>query len=49
MIVESYDWFLAHRDTLSSSGSHHQSPVRLGLLRLLKRLPRRSGAYAVRP
>jgi nucleoside-diphosphate-sugar epimerase len=40
MIVESYEWFLAHRSELGRGGrSHHQSPVRPGLLRLLKRLP----------
>ena len=40
MVVESYEWFLAHRSELASAqGSHHQSPARLGLLRLLKRLP----------
>jgi nucleoside-diphosphate-sugar epimerase len=40
MVVESYEWFLAHRHELAaSSGSHHQSPARLGLLKLLKRLP----------
>jgi nucleoside-diphosphate-sugar epimerase len=40
MVVESYEWFLAHRRELDATqGSHHQSPVRLGLLRLLKRLP----------
>ncbi len=40
MIVESYEWFLAHRAELGSTGgSHHQSPVRPGLLRLLKLLP----------
>lgn len=40
MIIESYEWFLAHRSELgAASGSHHQSPVRPGLLRLLKRLP----------
>ena len=39
MIIESYEWFLEHRDALESSErSHHQSPVRPGLLRLLKRL-----------
>jgi nucleoside-diphosphate-sugar epimerase len=39
MIIESYEWFLEHRDTLGSSErSHHQSPVRPGLLRLLKRV-----------
>jgi nucleoside-diphosphate-sugar epimerase len=40
MVVESYEWFLAHRQQLGDgSGSHHQSPARLGLLKLLKRLP----------
>lgn len=40
MLVESYEWFLAHRHELESANrSHHQSPVRPGLLRLLKRLP----------
>jgi nucleoside-diphosphate-sugar epimerase len=40
MIIESYEWFLAHRDATSGTpGSHHQSPARLGLLKLLKRLP----------
>jgi hypothetical protein len=38
-LIESYEWFLAHRHELGGAGgSHHQSPVRLGLLRLLKRL-----------
>jgi nucleoside-diphosphate-sugar epimerase len=40
MVVESYDWFLEHRDQLEgATGSEHQSPARLGLLRALKRLP----------
>jgi nucleoside-diphosphate-sugar epimerase len=40
MVTESYDWFVAHRHELDASrGSHHQSPVRPGLLRLLKKLP----------
>jgi nucleoside-diphosphate-sugar epimerase len=40
MVIESYDWFVEHRRELGESrGSHHQSPVRPGLLRLLKRLP----------
>jgi nucleoside-diphosphate-sugar epimerase len=39
-LVESYDWFLANRDVLGAAGgSHHQSPVELGLLEVLKRLP----------
>ena len=40
MVIESYEWFRAHRRQLDDGGgSHHQSPVPLGLLRLLKRLP----------
>jgi nucleoside-diphosphate-sugar epimerase len=39
-LVESYDWFLAHRDALEGEHrSHHQSPVPLGVLEVLKRLP----------
>ena len=39
-VIESYDWFLAHRDDPDSGvKSHHQSPVKLGLLKLLKRVP----------
>jgi nucleoside-diphosphate-sugar epimerase len=38
MVIESYEWFLAHRDNLAG-GSHHQSPVKLGALALLKRMP----------
>jgi nucleoside-diphosphate-sugar epimerase len=38
-MAETYDWWLAHRDDLDDRrGSHHQSPARLGVLRLLKRL-----------
>ncbi|MEO7571114.1 MAG: NAD-dependent epimerase/dehydratase family protein [Acidimicrobiales bacterium] len=40
MVIESYEWFLAHRGELGGDGrSHHQSPARLGLLKLIKRLP----------
>ncbi len=40
MVIESYEWFLAHRNELATTpGSHHQSPVRPGVVRLLKRLP----------
>jgi len=40
MLIESYEWFLAHRSSLGDGhGSHHQSPVPLGVLKLLKRLP----------
>jgi nucleoside-diphosphate-sugar epimerase len=40
-LIESYKWFLEHRAELDHAGprSHHQSPARLGLLELLKRLP----------
>lgn len=38
MVAESYDWFLAHRGDSSNGVSHHQSPVRLGVLKLLRRL-----------
>jgi nucleoside-diphosphate-sugar epimerase len=38
-LIESYDWFLAHRGEVGAGGgSHHQSPVPLGVLKLLKRL-----------
>jgi nucleoside-diphosphate-sugar epimerase len=40
MVIEAYDWFLAHRDRLGSEGrSPHQTPARLGLLKLLRHLP----------
>jgi len=40
MVIESYEWFLAHRQVADDGArSHHQSPVRLGLLRALKSLP----------
>jgi nucleoside-diphosphate-sugar epimerase len=40
MVIESYEWFLEHRREADEGGrSHHQSPVRLGLLRALKALP----------
>jgi nucleoside-diphosphate-sugar epimerase len=40
MVIESYRWFLDHRDDLVGDGrSHHQSPVRLGALRALRHLP----------
>lgn len=39
-VIESYEWFLRHRATLGAEGrSHHQSPAKLGLLRVVKRLP----------
>jgi nucleoside-diphosphate-sugar epimerase len=40
MVVESYEWFLAHRHELGGkTGSEHQSAARLGALKLIKRLP----------
>jgi nucleoside-diphosphate-sugar epimerase len=40
MVIESYEWFLAHRrESDDPARSHHQSPVRLGLLRAMKALP----------
>jgi nucleoside-diphosphate-sugar epimerase len=40
MVIDSYEWFLAHRHELDGEGrSHHQSPARMGLLRLAKRIP----------
>ena len=38
MVAESYDWFLVHRGESSDGASHHQSPVPLGVLKLLRRL-----------
>jgi len=40
MVVESYEWFLAHRADLDGGNrSTHQSPARLGVLAVLKHLP----------
>ncbi len=40
MVIESYEWFLAHRDDSDDAArSHHQSPVQPGLVRMLKALP----------
>ena len=40
MLIESYEWFLTHRlESEDPDRSHHQSPVRPGLLRVLKALP----------
>lgn len=40
MVIESYEWFLGHRAELGAEGrSHHQSPARMGVLKLLKHLP----------
>lgn len=39
MLIQSYQWYLAHRDeVLRASGpSHHRSPVKQGILALVKR------------
>jgi nucleoside-diphosphate-sugar epimerase len=40
MLIESYEWFLTHRlEPEDPARSHHQSPVRPGLLRVMKALP----------
>ena len=38
MVIESYEWFLAHRDAspIDAARSHHQSPVRPGLVRAVE-------------
>jgi hypothetical protein len=39
MVIESYDWFVRNRASMDASGrSHHQSPVKLGVFRLLRKL-----------
>jgi nucleoside-diphosphate-sugar epimerase len=40
MLAESYDWYLANRETIlrSSGGSHHRSAVKQGVLAVFKRL-----------
>jgi nucleoside-diphosphate-sugar epimerase len=40
MIVQSYDWYLAHRDLVlrARGASHHRSPVKQGVLNLVKHL-----------
>ncbi len=41
MIAESYDWYVEHREEVLArkDASHHRSPVRLGVLKLLEYLP----------
>lgn len=40
MVIESYEWWRDHQAELGAEGrSHHQSPARMGLLGVLKRLP----------
>jgi hypothetical protein len=43
MVIESYEWFRAHHDEVGderagAGRSHHQSSVRMGALKLLRRL-----------
>lgn len=39
-LIDSYEWFLGHRaELVNRGGSHHQSTAKLGLLKLLKKLP----------
>ena len=38
MVIESYDWYLGHKSDASGGRSHHQSPVKLGVMKVLKRL-----------
>jgi hypothetical protein len=41
MIAESYDFYVSHREAILSrrGASHHRSPVKLGVLKLLELLP----------
>ncbi len=41
MIADSYDWYVAHREQVlaRTDASHHRSPVKLGILKLLEFLP----------
>ena len=41
MIADSYDYYVAHREEIlaRSGASHHRSPVKLGVLALLEKLP----------
>jgi nucleoside-diphosphate-sugar epimerase len=41
MIAESYDWYVAHREEVLArkDASHHRSPVKLGVMKLLELLP----------
>jgi nucleoside-diphosphate-sugar epimerase len=40
MFLQSYDWYLMHRDHVmaASGASHHRSPVKQGILELVKRI-----------
>ena len=39
MLIEGYEWYLAHRDDVmkTTGASHHRSPVRQGVLELVRR------------
>jgi nucleoside-diphosphate-sugar epimerase len=39
MLIEGYEWYLAHRDEVmrTTGASHHRSPVRQGVLELVRR------------
>lgn len=41
MLIESYDYYVAHRDEIlvRRGASHHRSPIRQGILRLLEHIP----------
>jgi nucleoside-diphosphate-sugar epimerase len=41
MIAESFDWYVRHREEVlrRRNASHHRSPVKLGILKLLELLP----------
>ena len=41
MLIESYEYYLAHRDEILArvGASHHRSPMKQGILRLLEHLP----------
>jgi nucleoside-diphosphate-sugar epimerase len=40
MLIESYEWFREHRDHVAAAGgSHHQTPVKMGVLKLARHLP----------
>jgi dTDP-D-glucose 4,6-dehydratase len=40
MIIDSYDWYVRNRDSVLAphGGSRHRSPVRQGILELVRRL-----------
>jgi len=40
MLVDSYEWYLRNRESVQTSNgaSHHRSPVKQGILRLVRHL-----------